>query len=72
MFPVIGVKLDLLRGNGKQCLFSDIFTRVEQFVFTSFFFGVKVGCKRLSVLSCWYMPAAAILIKPKRGALEFA
>jgi len=68
----VGVKLDLLGGDGKQYLFSDIFTRVEWFVFTGFFFGVKVGCKRLSMLSCWYMPAAAILIKPKRGALEFA
>jgi len=38
---VIGVKLDLLGGDGKQYLFSDIFTRVEWFVFTDIFFRGK-------------------------------
>ena len=37
----VGVKLDLLGGDGKQYLFSDIFTRVEWFVFTDIFFRGK-------------------------------
>lgn len=72
MCPVIGEKLDLLRGNGKQCLFWDMFTRIQRFMLQVFFFAVKIDCKPLSMLSCSYMPAAAILIKPKREALEFA